>query len=168
MTYVNGTYDSPNRTLDSYSLDELLQLTQQYTALSQMPRQALNDEGVVYIAANLTEEEGRAGFMLGDSLVYGGYVNHPLLPGQLYNVSLRGAVPGTDTPLYFTSSTLVSTFLHMCTTPHHNTPLTTLLYIYMYVCIYSRVYVRIILATDHTFNHSHPLVFCPYKTTCCV
>ena len=99
VSYPDGSYDSPARTVDSYELEELLDLTMQYQQDRQR-RQALNEEGGIYIAANLTEDMLRSGFKLGDSDMYGGYENHRLLAGVFYNVALRGSVQGTDTPIF--------------------------------------------------------------------
>ena len=50
----------------------------------------------MYIAANVTTEHLTDGFDLGDGEQYGGYTNHPLSPGEHYNVGLRGS----DTPIF--------------------------------------------------------------------
>lgn len=50
----------------------------------------------MYIAGNVTSGDLAAGFDLGDGRPYGGYINHPLGPGESYNVGLRGS----DTPTF--------------------------------------------------------------------
>ena len=98
VTYSNGSYATPTRTLADYSLAELQQLTDDH-AQSRSRRQ-LNEAGAVYIAANLSEF--MAAFVLGDSNMYRGYFNYPLTRGVKYQVGYRATVPGTDTPLFLT------------------------------------------------------------------
>lgn len=105
LSYANHTYQPPTQTTDTYDLEQLQDLTEEYKGrLSRRGRrQALNEGGGVYIAANLTQEDLDNGFVLGDSMVYQSFVNHPLAPQVFYNVTLRATVSGTDTPLFLSS-----------------------------------------------------------------
>ncbi len=98
VTFKNGTFRPPMRPLESYTLDELLMST--LVRAQSRSRRQVNDGGVVYIAANLTQEQLSSDFSLGDGQEYGGFSNYPLIPGVRYQVGYRGSVPGTDTPLY--------------------------------------------------------------------
>lgn len=102
VSYVDSSYDPPLRPFDTYLLRELQNLTRQYEerVKSRGRRQALNEGGGVYIAANVSEDDLRSGFVLGDSMVYGSYMNHPLIPQVFYMLTLRGTVMGTDTPIF--------------------------------------------------------------------
>lgn len=107
ISYPDGTHDIPSRLLESYDLEELLAATRDYQErVRRQKRQAspLNDEEGVYIAANVTEEDLRSGFELGDGRTYGDFTNHLLNPGHFYNLMLRGVVSGTDTPISLTLS----------------------------------------------------------------
>lgn len=111
VSYANATYERPARAADSYGLQELLELTENYRLVAggRGRRMALNEGGGVYIAANLTEEEFSSGFMLGDdTLTYQSFRNHPLLPGVYYQPTLRATVPGTDTLIYTSSPSPIS------------------------------------------------------------
>lgn len=110
VSYPGNRHDLPLRFIEDYELEELFLLTTEYQQRVDarvQPRQALNEGGGVYIAANLTEEDFRSGFVLGDSGRYQSFVNHPLLPQIFYNVTLRGTVSGTD--IFLTSSGPIST-----------------------------------------------------------
>lgn len=114
VSYADDRYDPPPRTLESYEVEELVRLTQDYQPLvsERARRQALNEGGGVYIAANLTEEILISGFSLGDSNDYGGYKNHPLTPQIFYSFTLRGKIPGTDTPIFSSSQKPIGEFVH--------------------------------------------------------
>ena len=87
------------REISSYSLDELLESTEEY-AHTRQRRQ--DDSEQVYSAAIVTVEDlhvGR-GFQLGDGRTYGTFQNYELDPGVSYNVGLRSTVEGDDTPMF--------------------------------------------------------------------
>ena len=107
LSYANHTYQLPTQTIDTYDLEELQEFTEEYKGRVNRRgrREALNEGGGVYIAANLTQEELDNGFVLGDSMMYGSFVNYALVPQVFYNLNLRAAVSGTDTPLFFSSET---------------------------------------------------------------
>ena len=87
--------NQPPRELSQYTLQELIDETNQYSS-GQKKRQAGEN---VYIAANITESDLANGFTLGDGNTYNGYDNHPLEPGMKYSVGLWSQVSGTDTPI---------------------------------------------------------------------
>jgi hypothetical protein len=92
--------------VEEFELEQLLEETENYgqRVNGRVKRQQVNEMGGIYIAANLTEEELSFGFELGDGMQYQEFTNHALRPGRFYNVTLRGTIPGTDTPMYYTSS----------------------------------------------------------------
>ena len=100
VSYADSNYDPPLRDFETYLLQELQDLTRQYDDRIRGRRQALNEGGGVYIAANISEDALGSGFMLGDSMMYGEYVNHPLTPKVFYMLALRGTIMGTDTPIF--------------------------------------------------------------------
>lgn len=106
LTSSDGKVQPPSRSLEDYSINELKTLTLQYAKRfdQRRRRQAPEEQNGVYIAANITEELMESEFILGDGLEYGVYTNHPLTAGVFYNVVLRGAVDGTDTPLFANAS----------------------------------------------------------------
>ena len=108
VSHDNGSYALPTRSLESFTVSELLVLTQQHTRSREdhtqsRSRRQINDGGVVYIAANLTEAQLLSGFPVGDGGQYGGYFNYPLTPGVHYRVGYRGTVPDTATPLFLSA-----------------------------------------------------------------
>ena len=114
VSYANGSYDPPTEPIDTYSLQELQQATDKYQEVAGgrgQRQEALNTGGNIYIAANLTEEEFMSGFSLGDNEEYGGFSNYPLWPEVFYNLALLATTPGTDIPLFFSSSMPVGQFL---------------------------------------------------------
>jgi hypothetical protein len=76
------------RPLGSYSVEELVELTLEYSR-GRQKREATG----VYIAANISRGM-RSLFELGDGMRYGGYTNHPLLSDTKYRV---GVVSMSDT-----------------------------------------------------------------------
>ncbi|CAI8013798.1 Receptor-type tyrosine-protein phosphatase delta [Geodia barretti] len=76
------------RPLGSYSVEELVELTLEYSS-GRQKRQATG----VYIAANISRGM-RSLFELGDGMKYGGYTNHPLMSDTKYRV---GVVSMSDT-----------------------------------------------------------------------
>jgi len=105
----------PTRNISSYSLDELLNSTEEY-ARTRQRRQ--DDSEQVYIAANVTVEVLSRGFQLGDGRTYGKFQNYELDPDVSYNVGLRSTVEGNNTPMFavgsrpFSESTEMGCALH--------------------------------------------------------
>ncbi len=94
LVVVQEVGTPPVRSLDSYSLDELIELTEEY-ARQRGRRQT--GQGGVYIAANVSSTvlEGE-GLTLGDGMEYGEYQNYPLVEDMSYHVGFRGTLPGSD------------------------------------------------------------------------
>jgi len=107
-SHSNGSYALPTRSLESFSLPELIYLTDKYTHsrgghTQPRSRRQINEEGVVYIAANFSDTYLLQGFHVGDGRQYRGYFNYPLTPGTHYQVGYRGTVPDTSTPLFLSA-----------------------------------------------------------------
>ncbi len=104
VSYPDSNYDPPSRPVEEYSLEELLEATRDYQeGQGRQKRQSrpLNEGEGLYIAANITEGDV-GGFEVGDGRTYGEFKNHQLTSGLSYSLTLRGAVPGTDTPILST------------------------------------------------------------------
>lgn len=111
--------DKP-RPLSSYTVDELVQLTQDYAARQRRTRQTRPT--AVYIAANVTNRgmasstcasvsgtfwsppDSNFPFQLGDGNDYGGYTNYPLDPGTEYIVGVLSISRDMNDPAVFTDS----------------------------------------------------------------
>jgi len=91
---INGL---PIDEISSYSLDELIDSTEEYASTRQRRQ---DDSEQVYIAANVTVEVLGRGFQLGDGRTYGTFQNYELDPDVSYNVGLRSTVEGNDTPMF--------------------------------------------------------------------
>ena len=88
------------RPLASYSLNELVQLTREYSGRQRSLRQLPPE--MVYIAANLTAADFP--FRLGDGEKYGDYTNFPLFPETTYLVGVVGVPEDSEEPAVFTAS----------------------------------------------------------------
>jgi netrin-G3 ligand len=99
------------RPLKSYTIDELVSLTQQPSSRQRRRRGRRQASGPQpYISANLTLNQ-LASFVLGDGQEYGGYENRVLDSGATYQSTLYGENPTTGKVVVYPSTTFNLTSL---------------------------------------------------------